>query len=354
MGRHRSVRHLTWAFITVLLAGMLAACGGGDGGSESTDSAGGAAARAPAATSGDRGEPGRAGEEAGRERAGSRAEGADKPQAPLAEAREVIHSAELRVRADDVGASAAKAKQMVTGAGGYVERETSRTEPPRSEITLKIPADRYGDLLEQLGTRLGTRLSLSQEAEDVTGEVADVAARVRSAEASLASFRKLYERAGSIDEIIRLEDEIAEREADLEALQAREKSLKNQTAFATVTVTLVTEDAPAGDPDEPRGGFVGGLQSGWNAFTAFVGGVALVLGWLLPFLVTAAVLGLPVLAFRHRLRDRFSGGTAPAGDGPPPAPEPEPAAVGAGDRDAPEAGPAPQDPPGGPPPGKDG
>ncbi|TDB84335.1 DUF4349 domain-containing protein, partial [Actinomadura sp. 7K534] len=256
--------------------------------------------------------------------------GAKQPRAPLTAAREVVHTASLRVRAEDVNASAAKAKQLVTGAGGYVERESSRTEPPRSEITLKIPADRYGELLNTLGTELGTKLSLSQEAEDVTGEVADVAARVRSAEASLASFRKLYERADSIDEIIRLENEISERESDLEALQAREKSLKNRTQFATVTVTLVSKDAPKEPEDDSRGGFLGGLESGWDAFTAFVGGVAMVFGWLLPFLLTAAVLGLPVLALLRRRRGRSSTGAPPAG-GPGPRPERQEAAGPSGE-----------------------
>ncbi|MFG2243973.1 DUF4349 domain-containing protein [Spirillospora sp. NPDC048823] len=339
----RSVRHATCAFIVLLLAGMLAACGGSDGASDESGSAGGTAARAPAATSDGRGQAGETADEWGS--GGGREPGTrTKPQAPLAAAREVIHSAELRVRADDVDASAAKAKQMVTGAGGYIERESSSTEPsPRAEIALKIPSDRYTDLLNRLGTQLGTRLSLRQEAEDVTGEVADVEARVRSAEAALTSFRKLYEKANSIDEIINLEGEIAERESDLESLQARQKSLQHRTRFATVTVTLVGKSAPAEEPNDESGGFLGGLQSGWGAFTAFAGGVATVVGWLLPFLVTAAVLGLPVLAFRRRLRGRLRRGTAPAGGGTGPHPEPEPerAAVGAAGNPAEAGRPAP-------------
>ena len=321
----RSVRHVTWAFLVLLLAGMLTACAGGDD-SDGSEAARGSGTRAPATS--DRGAEGRdedsgGGGEPGAER---------KPQAPVAE-REVVHSAELRVEAGDVNASAAKAKQMATAAGGYVEKESSRSDPPRSEIALKIPSDRYTEVLDQLSSRLGTRLALSQEAEDVTGEVADVEARVRSAEATLTSFRKLFERASSIDEIIRLEEEISERQSDLEALQARQKSLENRTRFATVTVTLQAGSARAAKPeDDGPGGFVDGLSNGWSAFTAFVGGVATVVGWLLPFLVTVAVLGLPVLAFRHRLRDRFgNGGTQARGAGPAggdPGPEPERAAVG--------------------------
>ncbi|NED58087.1 DUF4349 domain-containing protein, partial [Micromonospora aurantiaca] len=77
---------------------------------------------------------------------------------------------------------------LATSAGGYVEQESSSSDPARSQITLKIPSDRYSGVLDQLSTQLGTKLSLSQEAEDVTGEVADVDARVRSAKATLESF----------------------------------------------------------------------------------------------------------------------------------------------------------------------
>lgn len=337
----RIVRSITCALVVLLLAGVMAGCaGGGDdssGASQEAVDRGGAGA--PAATSGTRKQSSQAGG------------GGSQPQAAsLPTGREVVHSAELRVRSGNVEDSATKAKQMVTTAGGYVERESTSSDPARSEIALKIPSDRYTDVLNQLSTQLGTKLSLSQQAEDVTGEVADVEARVRSAKATLESFRKLLGRANSVGEIINVEKEIAEREADLESLQARQKSLTHRTQFATVTVTLVTTPAPPKKEEVPRGGFIGGLQNGWDAFTAFVGGVATVLGWLLPFLVTAAVLGIPVLMFRHRLRERFSGRGTTGGNGPHggPAPEPEKAAVAAGE--GPPAQERPAGPAGPPPP----
>ncbi|MER7544946.1 DUF4349 domain-containing protein [Spirillospora sp. NPDC127506] len=323
----RNVRNVTCALVVLLLAGVLAACGGGDRSSGSSEAADRGIGPAPAAT---RNEAAPAGGAAGGNAAGGNAAGgnaaggktAKKPQAPLPTGREVVHTARLRVQAGDVEDAAAKAKQMTASAGGYVEQESSSSDPARSQITLKIPADRYTDVLDQLSTRLGTKISLSQEAEDVTGEVADVDARVRSAKATLESFRKLLGRADSVGEVIQVEQEIARREADLEALQARQNSLKHRTRYATVTVTLVAK-AAAPEKDDERGGFIGGLQDGWHAFTAFIGGVATVLGWLLPFLVLAAALGWPLLAFRRRIRGRFGGRSEPA-----PGPEPEKAAAG--------------------------
>ncbi|MFA1545491.1 DUF4349 domain-containing protein [Actinomadura chokoriensis] len=326
----RIVRNVTCALVVLLLAGVLAACGGGDHSSSSATDAQGGVAGAPAQ---------RAPAQGGLATGGNTEAGGKTGQAsraPLPSEFQVVHTASLRVRAGDVEAAAAKAKQMVASAGGYVEQESSSSDPARSEIALKIPADRYTDVLNALGTQLGTKLSLSQDAENVTGEVADVDARVRSAKATLESFRKLLGRANSVGEVIQVEQEIAQREADLESLQARQNSLKHRTQYATVTVTLLTKAPAPEKKDEERGGFIGGLQNGWDAFTAFVGALAALLGWLLPFLVTAAVIGYPLFAFRRRLRlrERFGGRRKPA---PAASPEPQKAAAGSGPAQQPPA-----------------
>ncbi|MBE1537610.1 DUF4349 domain-containing protein [Actinomadura algeriensis] len=313
--------------VTLLLAGLLAGCSGG------SDSGGSSRAEAPAEArdQGTTGQGGAApqkerstanGEEGGGDGSGSEGARGSDAKLPAARSRAVVYTSELRVRADDVEQAASRAKQLTTAAGGYVGRESAASSPPRAEVTLRVPADRYAELLARLSSELGEKLSLNQEAEDVTAEVADVESRVRSAEATLASFRKLLERAGSLDEIMRLEDEISERESDLEALQARHKALQESTSYATLTVTVVGKAAPREEPKEEQGGFIGGLKDGWDAFSSFVGGLAVILGWLLPFLIALAVLAVPVFLLRHRLRARVRawsnprGRLAPAG-GPP-------------------------------------
>ncbi|HEY7483880.1 MAG TPA: DUF4349 domain-containing protein [Streptosporangiaceae bacterium] len=217
--------------------------------------------------------------------------------------RAVIYTANLRVRAKNVSEAAGKAKQLVAGVGGYVETETAASSPATANITFKIPADRYAATLDQLANQLGTRLSLQQQAQDVTQEVADVESRVKSAQATLASFRKLLDRAKTVGEVLNVEQELASREADLESLQARQKALAAQTSYGTVSLQL---EAPGTSAVKDQGGLTGGLRSGWDAFTAFLSGVALVLGWLVPFLVLALVIGLPAWRLRGPIR-RYAG-----------------------------------------------
>ncbi|MGK5557405.1 DUF4349 domain-containing protein [Actinomadura kijaniata] len=274
--------------LALLLAALLAACSGGGESASSGTHARPAAPRADGGTDGGGAATGRP---------------AASPE------RSIIHRAQLRVRAPDVDAAAARAKQLTAAAGGYVADERTSTRPASATLTLKIPADRYPATLDQLAARLGTRLSLSRQSEDVTGEVADVDSRVRSARSTLDSFRRLLGRAGSIDEVIRVEKEIAERQADLEALQARQKALRQGTGHATVTVEIGTPPStPVAEPD--RRGFTGGLKTGWSALTAFVSAAATVLGVLLPFLLPVAAVGVPARILWRRARAR-----RPAGPG---------------------------------------
>jgi hypothetical protein len=287
------------AFLTILaMALVLTACSGTSNG--------------PASSAG-RAEPARAPRQIA---GGAEADAAGKTtqSVALTSTQAIVYTADLTVRARDVTRAATEAKQIVAAAGGYVGGENATDDPgshPSATITFKIPSARYAGVLDQLGSgRVGERQSLRQQADDVTQEVADVNSRVKSAQATLASFRDLLARAKTVGEVIRVEQEISSREADLESLQARQKALNAQTSYATVTLRVQgTTTTTTHRRHRKAGGFAGGASSGWHAFTTFLSGLALVFGWLLPFLALAALIGLPALWIWRRRRAASSDAT---------------------------------------------
>lgn len=62
--------------------------------------------------------------------------------------------------------------------------------------------------------------------------------------------------------------------------------------------------------DASAPGFLAGLERGWSALGSALAVAATVAGLLLPFLVAAGLLAVPVVAARGR-RGRFGSGTAP-------------------------------------------
>ncbi|WP_106402103.1 DUF4349 domain-containing protein [Actinocorallia populi] len=197
------------------------------------------------------------------------------------EQRAIAYTADLRVRVAKVETAAVKAKELVDAASGYVARERTYSATPSARLDFQVPAERYSGVLDALSKQLGEKVSLEQSAEDVTEEISDVDSRVESAEAALKRLRTLMGQAGTVGEVLQVSEELDQRQADLDALKARQKSLSKRVKEASITLVVVSEkDEPA---EEDSSGFLGGLKAGWEDFTGFVSGLLAGIGWLLPF-----------------------------------------------------------------------
>ena len=181
-------------------------------------------------------------------------------------------------------------------------------------MTLRVPPARLDALTADL-SRLGDVVSASTSSTDVAAEVADVDARVATARASLARVRALMERATTIADIVALEGELAQRQGDLEALEARQRVLADETARATLTLTLTAAPVPVAQVDDS--GFLAGLRSGWAAFGTASGVLLTALGASLPFVLLGLVVVALVWAVRRRVvrRDAERAAAAAAGAG---------------------------------------
>ncbi|WP_345714394.1 DUF4349 domain-containing protein, partial [Kineococcus glutinatus] len=219
--------------------------------------------------------------------------------------RSVISTATLTVEVPDVEDAATAATRLATTAGGLVAaaRSGGSGGEEAATLTLRVPGERFTTLLEDLAA-LGRRAQQDVTSTDVTAEVADVGSRVASAQAVLATLRDRLPDATTIPDVLAVEGEIARRQADLEALQARQRALADQVALSTVDVTLTRQAAAATAAVEP--GFTGGLARGWEALGSTVRVVALVAGAVLPFAAVAALLAAPVLLVLRRRRARLA------------------------------------------------
>lgn len=220
----------------------------------------------------------------------------------------IAYKASLDVRVRDVGAGSSRADGIVTAAGGYVERQQADGERPSSAsttTTYRVPAAKYRSVLKQL-TGLGTRLSLSQQANNVTEDVADVGARVKSAQASLDRLRTLMKHATDVQDVLSIETQVSQRESELEALQARQRSLDKQVRYATVTLAL---SGPHAAPQKHDTGLLAGLRAGWHGLLVFLTGLLTVVGAVLPFLLVAGPLGaIGYVVWRRRRRRAAAAG----------------------------------------------
>ena len=320
MARTRHIAGVSAALLSALV--LLTGCGSGEGGVGSDVSG------AAPASEGTNSEPGSAtgGDQGGdtqvdgRDQAAAKgdaeAAGGSEPVAaglpapggaeldPLAfGGRDVVFTADLSVRVEDVASAVTRAEGIVGAAGGLVAGEETSRNPDspataQGRLTVRVPAAAFRSTLAALAA-LGTPISQTQTAQDVTEEVTDLDSRLATQRASVERVRALLAEAKVIADIVSIEGELARREAELESLQARRARLGDLTTLSTIIATFT---GPGVEPVVAAGdqGFLAGFGDGWAAFKSVVVVMLTVLGAVLPFVLVGAAIGLPLLALRRR------------------------------------------------------
>ncbi len=220
--------------------------------------------------------------------------------------RQVITSGSVAITVESPARAADDAARITESAGGHVDGRVERaaTDARRgdAQLTLRIPALQLTTTLDAL-KKLGIVEKVSLTKQDVTATTLDLAARITALSTSVDRLTALMTTAASTADLITIESALSERQATLESLQSQARDLTGQVEFSTIRLDLGTsETAPVKAPDD----FLSGLLTGWVAFTSFFAGVIVVAGILVPWLLSAVVLGGVAVLVRLRLRKRQS------------------------------------------------
>ncbi|GAB3701255.1 DUF4349 domain-containing protein [Corynebacterium nasicanis] len=212
---------------------------------------------------------------------------------------DVITTGTASVRTGEPESAAADLAADVRAAGGRVEfSETStRGEQPRAEVTVRLPAEKYESFVGTLG-EYGEVIAQSTQAADVTQQRVDLQARQAALQASIDRLTELMTGAANVDDLLRAEEMLTQRQADLDALTAQLEQLQDQVGMSTLSVTFTVDD----DGYQPPGVF----ERMWQAFVSSLETMVIVLVGLLPWLVVLGLLAAVVSAVIRRRRARRS------------------------------------------------
>lgn len=206
---------------------------------------------------------------------------------------QVIRTAYVDIRVADVADATAQVMAATTSRAGTIDSQNINSDGSSSyaNIVARVPADTLDSFVSDLGD-LGTVISVSINAQDVTTQVVDLAARIGVLQTSIDRLQSLQAQATSISDLVAVEAELANRQGELDSLTAQRSYLGQQVAMSTVTVSLspITELTSSTAP-----GFLAGLQNGWSAFLALIAFVITSAGFLIPFVIIGAVIVIPVI-----------------------------------------------------------
>jgi hypothetical protein len=127
---------------------------------------------------------------------------------------------------------------VVTQNGGYLAGVENKDEGgiPVTSIKLKIPPDRYEPAMRQIRGLAVEVTSEKATTQDVTEEFSDVQSQLRSLEASHAQLLELMAKAQNVEEILKIQDKLAQTKLQIDRLKGRETFLQRSADLATVTI----------------------------------------------------------------------------------------------------------------------
>jgi hypothetical protein len=201
----------------------------------------------------------------------------------------VIRTGQAFIEVEKLDPAVLKIRQLAAQVGGYIANSSmsgGRDQIRQATFELKIPAHKYEEAVGSLST-IGKVETVSSNAQDVGEEFVDVTARVNNArrlEERLISL--LANRTGKLDEVLRVERELARVREEIERYEGRLRYLTTRVATSTLTVT-VHEPAPILGNNPGENPIAAALRRAWRNFVALLAGTIASLGVLIPLAVVA-------------------------------------------------------------------
>lgn len=162
---------------------------------------------------------------------------------PIDTGRQIIRTAEIVAEVEDVAAAAQRATNVVASVGGLLFNQDTRisqnpADPNRTTLVFRVPPPDFQTVLGRLGD-VGEIREQRIDATDVTGRVVDLESRITSTETSVERLRNFLANATDLNQVATFENELRNRETELEQLRGQLRTVQNQVALSTITLTLV-------------------------------------------------------------------------------------------------------------------
>jgi len=229
----------------------------------------------------------------------------------------IVKRADLRVEVKQKGFRAAfeRAAAVAGAHGGFVASSTSRTadeyddkaDPAAGTLVLRVPASAFDAARAELAG-LGDVTSEVIDGEDVSGQLVDLDARIRSLQVEEEALRTLMVKAKTVGETIEVQQQLTRVRQQIEQAAGQRATLADAAALATIRANLFEPGVEARtEPGDPNP-VAEGLRDAVDASMAVLGGTLVVLGYLLPFGLLA---GLGWLGWRLVARRRPAAASLP-------------------------------------------
>lgn len=138
---------------------------------------------------------------------------------------------ELEVAGGDISSTLDKVVDIASELGGYIASQDD------TSVTVRVPSADFRAAMREI-EKQGDVIHRSVKAQDVTEEFHDIGVRLKSLLATRERLQKFLDRAKTIDEALRIEQQLSRLNGQIDKLRGRLHFLEARAAFSTITVAL--------------------------------------------------------------------------------------------------------------------
>ena len=221
--------------------------------------------------------------------------------------RKIIKNAEIKLLVADSDIAIDRTTQVVGDVGAYIISSRIWYQPYAGDnykyatITMGVPVDQFETALRRLRAVAAQVLDENASGEDVTDKYVDLQSQLGNLEATRDRIRTFLEQANSVEESLRVNQELSEIERQIEEIQGRMNYLSDRSAYSTITVNIEPElpeiiaptPTPTAPPPTPEPWNPGDtFESSKETLTVVYQGIFDLMIWLL--IVILPIFGPPI------------------------------------------------------------
>jgi hypothetical protein len=216
---------------------------------------------------------------------------------------EIIKTAECRFQVSNLKKCKESLEASIRKHSAYIASSSLRFENPllEEDITIRVPNLSFDDLLKEIRSQARFINYEKINTEDVAKEFVDLESRLQTKREVEKRYAEILRtKAGTIEELLRAEQQIGKLHEDIEATISRINYLRDEVRYSTIKLEIyeVSEQQAAEAPKGPGmlTKFAAAFTSGWGGMVDVL--IAVVYLWPLAL---AGVLGYWIWSRKRRM-----------------------------------------------------
>lgn len=168
--------------------------------------------------------------------------------------RMIIKNAEIKLLVEKTDTAIDRGMQVVGDVGGYIISSRVWYQDANGEnykfasLTIGVPVDQFETAMRRLRGLAMRVLDENATGQDVTSEYVDLQSQLVNLEATQSRIRTFLDDAKTVEESLRINQELTNIEAQIEQVKGRMNFLSNRSAYSTITVNIEPDIPPLPTP----------------------------------------------------------------------------------------------------------